>query len=141
MNRKLSTALLSAAFALYVGLAAGCGGGGGDSAAVAAQDSAAVQKPSRAASNNGNGNRNGNGKKDSQPSWADQLSIAGESFNANKSGVYIVMMKDDPAVMVEAGNRTAKYSPNSAAARRHAQQLESKHNQALAKTVLLVQAF
>jgi subtilisin family serine protease len=133
VNRKLSTALLSAAFALYVGLAAGCGGGGGYSAAVAAQDSAAVQKPSRAASNNGNGNRNGNGKKDSQPSWADQLSIAGESFNANKSGVYIVMMKDDPAVMVEAGNRTAKYNPNSAAARRHAQQLESKHNQALAK--------
>jgi len=130
VKKKLSTALLSTAFAVYVGLAAGCGGGGGDSATAAA-DSAASQKPSPAASTN---NNRGGKKRDRELSGvAQQLHVAGDAPAAGKGGVYIVQMKDDPTVKLESEGRQGRYNPNSAAARKHAQDLESKHNRALAR--------
>ena len=130
MKKKLSTALLSTAFAVYVGLAAGCGGGGGDSATAAA-DSAASQKPSPAASTN---NNRGGKKRDRELSGAaQQLHVAGDAPASAKGGVYIVQMKDDPTVMLENEGRNGRYNPNSAAARKYAQDLESKHDRVLSK--------
>ena len=109
MNNRLSTAVLSAVFAVYVGIAAGCGGGGDGATAVA--DTAGASKPSAAAGNNGNGKKKGG----SSVSVSSQLTAVGDTQGVYKTGVYVVMMKGDPAVMVEAEGRSGKYNPNSAA--------------------------
>ncbi len=129
MNKRLSTVLLSTAFAVYVGIAAGCGGGSGDSA-TAVSNAAASAKPST----NANGN-NGNafGKKRGSTYAGVQLQATGDSTAASKGGVYVIQMKGDPTVMLENEGRKGRYNPNSAAARKYAQNLETKHNRALNK--------
>ncbi len=128
MKRRLSTVMLSTAFAVYIGIAAGCGGGGGDSATAAAAPTA--QKPSTSAKGN---NGNAVGKRRGNISSGGQLHVDGASASVEKGGVYIVMMKDDPTVMAEAEGRKGKYNPNSAAAKRYADGLALKQDRALAK--------
>jgi hypothetical protein len=92
-------------------------------------DTAGASKPSAAAGNNGNGKKKGG----SSVSVSSQLTAVGDTQGVYKTGVYVVMMKGDPAVMVEAEGRSGKYNPNSAAAQKHARDLEAKHNRALNK--------
>lgn len=136
MKKRLSTALLSTAFAVYVGIAAGCGGGGGDSA-TAASDAAASQKPSPAATNNGNGNANGQGsgksgtKKGTPNPFG--LSVPADAA-ATKEGVYIVQIKDDPAMAATKSTRgNGRYDPQSSAAQRQIDNLRRKEQRLLAR--------